>query len=179
MIELLVVVIIIGILVGIAIPQYSKTLETSKATDAAAQLALIANANRMFALDHNGKYAGYDSGRLTNSCNGGTCDASCSGNTPPACCLVTCRYLATADWDGKPYNYFVLNKSPGSCTVAACGGGAAPSANVVACAARVQSTDPVNPDRGTDAVPYISWGYVQDTNGVIGCFSGDTPAPPK
>ncbi len=72
LVELVVVVLIIGILGAVMIPGYSKSVETSKADDAAAIVSMIGQSNRMFRLDNNVYVA---NGTLANSMNGGTCTA--------------------------------------------------------------------------------------------------------
>jgi hypothetical protein len=151
-----------------------KTLETSKATDAVGQLQIIASANRMFYLDHNKIYA---SGLLDTACSlcggCGTCPNACSGATPPGCCLVACKYLPTADWDGKPYSFAAAGGSCGtwfSISYGQCGSGSTPSSNYVACSQR----KPGN--------AYSVWGYAVDTNGIYACTGIDphvgAPPPP-
>ena len=56
LIELLVVVLIIGILAAVAVPQYQKTIERSKATEAMSMLSSIAKAYQTYYLA-NGTYA--------------------------------------------------------------------------------------------------------------------------
>ena len=56
LIELLVVVLIIGILAAVAVPQYQKTIERSKATEAMSMLSSIAKAYQTYYLA-NGQYA--------------------------------------------------------------------------------------------------------------------------
>jgi prepilin-type N-terminal cleavage/methylation domain-containing protein len=81
LIELLVVVLILGVLASIGAPQYMKTVETSKATDAVGLVQMLANAQRMCIVD-----------------NGA---ASCGSRTN----LITRKYMADHDWNGAPYNY--------------------------------------------------------------------------
>ena len=77
-VELLVVVTIIGILAAVSIPQYVKTMETSKSDDAAALVQMIAVANRMYASDNSMTYV---NGPMTTAGVGGcTSLTSC----PPA-----------------------------------------------------------------------------------------------
>ena len=56
LIELLVVVLIIGILAAVAVPQYQKTIERSKATEALSMLSSVAKAYQTYYLA-NGQYA--------------------------------------------------------------------------------------------------------------------------
>ena len=56
LIELLVVVLIIGILAAVAVPQYQKVVERSKATEAMSMLSSIAKAYQVYYLA-NGEYA--------------------------------------------------------------------------------------------------------------------------
>ena len=88
LIELSVVVIIIAILASIGVPQYLKTVETSKATNAAGITYMIASANRMYALDN--PTVGLASGQMSNT------------NV-----LVTGNYLVPRDWSAaaSPYTY--------------------------------------------------------------------------
>ena len=81
LIELLVVVVIIGILATIAIPQYQKTIENSKATNAAGITHMIASANRMYNIDHPGSYTN----RAT---------------------LITNKYMIDQDWTHAAYAYY-------------------------------------------------------------------------
>jgi prepilin-type N-terminal cleavage/methylation domain-containing protein len=59
LVELLVVVLIIGILSSIALPQYQKAVERGKMTEAVVVLRAIANANQLFRMQ-NGRYANAD-----------------------------------------------------------------------------------------------------------------------
>ena len=146
--EIMVVIMLIGILTAVGVPQYLKTLETNKAEDAAAIVNMAATANRMYALDHSGTYA---SGTITNTCN----SASCAG-TGVACDIVACKYMAAADFDSKPYVIQV-----------GCASGA------VACASRRTGTGV----GATNSSPYTSWGYSVDANGIISRNTSDTPTP--
>lgn len=107
LIELMIVVLIIGILTTIAVPQYKKTVDTSRALDAIATLQMIANANRMYQLDNNA----YVSGFVNNSH-----------------ALVTRNYIATKaniDWSGE-WSFY-------SCNTSTCGGGGC-NGGIIACA---------------------------------------------
>ena len=105
LVELTVVVVIIGILAAIAIPQYQKTIETSKAANAAAITHMIATANRMYHIDNPGLYA---EGIIANGCG-----TDCAAATP-ACKLIACNYIAPRDWSAaaSPYTYSV---GPATC----------------------------------------------------------------
>jgi prepilin-type N-terminal cleavage/methylation domain-containing protein len=149
LVELLVVVLIIGILAGLSIPMYTKTLESSKAEDASGLVRMIGSTNRMFALDHNGTYA---NGALTDAC---TTDCAAAGTT--GCALIACKYLAAEAWTPKPYRYWA---GAGNC-----GAG-------TACGSRRQGSPP-----GTNSSPYKDWGYYMTQNGVVTPIGG-APAPP-
>lgn len=58
LIEILVVVIIVGILAGIAVPIFTKALEGNRARVAENNLRQIHTAERLWAIDHNGDYRG-------------------------------------------------------------------------------------------------------------------------
>ena len=156
LLELIVVILIIGILAAFAVPQYMKSLENNKADDAAALINMVATTNRMYALDHGGKYT---VGTLTSACsNQTTCPAS-GGDTDP-CSLVSCKYLAATDFNNKPYVIAAGNKA--NCLSWA---GA-----IVACGAR-RTTGP----NSTAQAPYSSWGYTVDDGGVV-TNQGGAPA---
>jgi type II secretion system protein G len=87
LIELLVVVMIIGILAFIGIPQYLKTVETSKAQDAQSMVNMIGQATRMYNLNNPGQWP--PAGQL-------------SGTHA----LVTGNYISQQDWGNLPYSYF-------------------------------------------------------------------------
>jgi len=106
LIELMVVVLIVGILAALSIPQYSKTVETAKADDAAATVKSLASAGRMFKLDH-GNYV--TDGVIDDSCN----SKCCFGDTNPVCAqtefdvcqLVACNYLGSAKYSTQAYAF--------------------------------------------------------------------------
>ena len=100
LIEMLVVVLIMGILASIGIPQYLKTVETSKATDALAVGQMLANTYRMFRIDNPGSTL---TGQITSACNAGACSAADS----TGCRLVRCSYIAQQNWDAGAYSYSV------------------------------------------------------------------------
>ena len=64
LIELVVVVMIIGVLAAFAIPQLMRTMESTKADDAAGIVKMIGTANRMYFVDK----GSYVSGTLTTAC---------------------------------------------------------------------------------------------------------------
>lgn len=57
LIELLVVVLIIGILAAIALPQYFKAVEKSRASEASTVLGAINHAQSIYNMSHPGQYA--------------------------------------------------------------------------------------------------------------------------
>ena len=56
LLEILIVVVIIGILAGLAIPKFNKTIETAKGKEAYVTLETLRTAERMYYLDNNGQY---------------------------------------------------------------------------------------------------------------------------
>lgn len=144
LIELLVVCLIIGILATMGLSQYAKSVETAKADDAFAFTQSIGAANRMYALDHGGRYL---EGTLSlTDCATGAVD-DCRTNTN-ACSLMWCGYLARQDLTPKPYNFCAGNAAT------ECGAGC--DGSMVACSFR----------RGTAASPYNTWGYTVTRQGV-------------
>ncbi|MEI7527454.1 MAG: type II secretion system protein [Elusimicrobiota bacterium] len=101
LIELMVVVLIIGTLAVISLSYYSKTVETSKATESVGLAQGVGNAYRVFQIDNPNWLL---SGQLSNACNAYTCATVPRGS---ACRMLACGYVATQDWDNSPYNYFV------------------------------------------------------------------------
>lgn len=153
LIELVVVVLIIGILASFGIPQYLKTVESSKADDAVSTINMIGTTNKMFALDHSGSYA---VGQFTAACGSGSCASPWT-----ACDLVYCKYLADQDWATRPYDYYACNGAVSG----ACGGMG--GGNQVSGAKR----------KAVAASPYNSWGYTMNTSGVITGYGTQVPAP--
>ena len=153
LIELLVVVLIVGILMTLGIPQYTKTIESSKADAAAATVKMIGQANRMYKLDR-GAYA---TGAFSDLCNSKSCDSSTD-----ACQLVACKYLASQKWSLLDYAYYAKDTR---CPII--------SGEVVACAKRDISA----------RSPYNSWAYTMDGNSEMKGHSAETnqmpPAPPN
>ncbi|HNW45736.1 MAG TPA: prepilin-type N-terminal cleavage/methylation domain-containing protein [Elusimicrobiales bacterium] len=155
LVELLVVVIILGILATISVPQYLKTVEVSKASDAAAMVATIGNANRMYNMDRPGAPV---NGQILTSCNTASCTV---GATTSACQLVACKYLAPSPWGtattGLPYNYYVCNGATG---------GACCVAGSVACAKRKDGHG-----------DYTTWGYTIDSSGACATLAAGVNNP--
>lgn len=155
LVELLVVVLIIGVLSAVMIPQYNKTVEVSKADDAAAIVAMIGQANRMFQIDNNTYVS---DGDLVDGMSGTTCVA----NPTNVSQLVACRYLADRRWSGLAYTYRAGK-------TVTCGLPAPPG---IACAKR---------DSAAQA-PFSTWGYVMSGAGVVKCYRNggeDTTCNPK
>ncbi len=153
LIELLVVVLIMGILASVGVPQYLKTVETSRASDAISIGHMLANAYRMYKID---RPAASDnlSGYVTDNCNSG----NCVDTDRTACRLVRCKYVATQQWGTGPggqssYVYQVGQTS--------CGGGAA-------CTRR----------NGGNS-PYSGWNYSFDMNGRCTANGSGVPSCPR
>lgn len=161
--ELLVTVMIIGVLAAFAVPQYMKSLETTKADDAVGMAKMAATANRMYALDHGNVFA---AGLINSACN----SAACSTTATDPCNLVACKYLAAQNWDQKAY---ILTAYDGT---AAAGSSCnsltfVSSAKWAACATRRTGGSP-----GTDTAPYNAWGYAVDVGGNVVIRTG-SPTP--
>jgi len=156
LLELLVVVLIIGILSALSIPQYNKTVESAKADDAGGVVKMIGQTNRMFRLD-NGNYV--SNGTLSDTCN----SATCVNGSFDRCQLIACNYLASQKWTDQPY-YFQAGRSVSCGLSSSCG-----AATAIACARRQGGSS-----------PYSSWGYIFCSDGTIAYDTGSTgpPAPP-
>ena len=167
LVELLVVCLIIGILAAFAIPKYLASMEGSKADSAAGLVKMVASANKMYAVDHNGVYT---AGHLTNACNSvGTCTPGGSPGPDPVCNLVACKYLASNDFNSMPYAAYTCDGATGACP---CGKSSGTGNNATACVMRVNGASP-----GTSNTPYTQWGYVMDVFGRVTCEpSGATGA---
>ena len=160
LLELIVVVLIIGILAAFAVPSYMKSVENSKADDAVALVTMISTTNRMYALDHGGTYTTTE---ITNACNTETaCPAS--GGTGAGCSLVSCKYLAADNYDGKPYRSYP--RSPAAAST--CAGS---SGNWSGCVER-RTTGAGS----TTIAAYQAWGYTADGSGVV-VNRGGAPTP--
>lgn len=163
LVELLVVVLIIGILAAFAIPQYLRSVETSKADDAVSLANMVATTNRMYALDHANAFA---VGEITSACNTAAC---AGGSPPPGCDLVGCKYLAQQDFDKKPYR--VAADNPGANTVCNAAPFNMPAAGA-SCVIRRSGSTP-----GTNISPYTTWGYYVTSAGVVTKVGTNTPDP--
>jgi prepilin-type N-terminal cleavage/methylation domain-containing protein len=153
LIEMLVVVLIIGILAAVAIPQYLKSVETTKADDAVALVNMIGTTNKMFALDHSNAYV---NGAMPTATDTGCGNLACptAGPYTNGCTLVWCKYLADQNFGSKPYNLYACDPAA-ACTT----GGAGKTAGA---------------QRKSGA--YSAWGYAVDGSGVITSY-GSAPTP--
>lgn len=150
LVELVVVVLIIGVLSTIAIPQYMKTMETSRAEMGQSLIVRVASANRMYQAEK----GAYVEGKISNSCNAATCP-----DTNPQCSLVGCGYLAKQDFDSHHYVVFAGNS-------AACGDGVITGLIGVGCGRRRRTTD-TPAKNGTLQTTYKDWGYNVDSSGLV------------
>lgn len=153
LIELMVVVLIIGILASVGVPQYLKTVESSRASDAVATGHMLANAYRMYKVDRPAAFENL-SGFVTDTCNSGICQDT----DRTACRLVRCKYVAAQQWGtgpGGPSSYVYQVGQ------ASCGGDAA-------CTRR----------NGGNA-PYNSWQYSFGMDGRCSATGTGVPACPR
>jgi prepilin-type N-terminal cleavage/methylation domain-containing protein len=157
LIELIIVVLIIGILASFGVPQYLRTVETSKADDAVSTMNMIGTTNKMFALDHAGVYA-VGQFPTDGPCATGACAAPWT-----ACDLVYCKYLADQSWNTRPYDYWACDGAAGT----TCGGMTDPGPGSPVAAVNRK-------DSASDS--YANWGYTMNTSGVITLQNG-APAP--
>lgn len=153
LIELLVVVLIVGVLAAMGLTQYTKTMESARSDDALATAQSIANANRMYALDHNGTYL---AGNLSGCAPDGA-STTCNGTAASACDLLYCNYLARQDLrtseNGGPKTY-IFQAADGAAT-----------GNVAARANRLGAAD----------APYNTWGFTVTRMGVATAVGTDQP----
>lgn len=167
--ELMVVITIIGILAGFAIPQYLKTIENSRADDAAALMNMVATTNRMYALDHPtaalGGGNGYVRGQLTTACGAG----ACLGDASSPCELVRCKYLTAQDFDSKCWGVYADNPTAG---MVACSGIGGAVLGTAACTSRKTAAFSGNSTCISSAGGYSAWQYSVTTNGVIASVGG-------
>lgn len=156
--ELIIVILIIGVLASMAVPQYLRTVEVGKFDDATAMVNMIGTTNRMFALDHNGFYT---TGQFTAACGTTACPTSVTATQTNPCVLVWCRYLTDQDWANRPWDFFACNGSAaGSCSGIGSG-------NLTAVGRR----------KTTAASPYSTWQLMLATNGTITSAGTDVPTP--
>ena len=180
LIELLVVVLIVGILAAFSIPQYLKSMETSRADNGAALMNMVATANRMYAVDH--PATGYLTGALTNCA--AAVPTPCDANPTNPCNLVWCGYLASQNFNANPYSLCAAANA--ACPAACSSHGAA---GTVACAQRRgtagSATCPAGASNCTTNAFYQAWGYAVDLTGLPTCYPSATTAcagasdPPK
>jgi prepilin-type N-terminal cleavage/methylation domain-containing protein len=189
LVELMVTVLILGILVAIAIPQYLKSVEVAKANAAAARTSILAGAVRSYLADFPMMTGFQGNGPLNNACAAQCCydgNNLCHnpGNTAPPnadpCQLVACGYITMHDFDCQPYLYYVGN-----------GAGSLPCSGVSAYACAQRQTPGgggvcQSPSAESNSTPYKGWGYyvmaAAPTNGD-GCLcpnpnGGANGAPP-
>ena len=172
LIELLVVILIVGILAAIGYPQYLRTMEVSKANDAVALVTMAGNADRMYAVDHNGNYV--QGGVIDDSCDSASCGGATAGY--PTCDLVACGYMAHDNYSEKDYI-----PTMGNCPPTTSNPYCHPLATVNRC---TSSTTGCNcTSNCTSVSPYTGWGYSIDSNSCILCPTFDgvlgsgTPPP--
>ncbi|HAF94752.1 MAG: hypothetical protein A2X34_09100 [Elusimicrobia bacterium GWC2_51_8] len=148
LIELVVVVAILGILAAVALPQYQKTVETSKATNAIGIANMIASASRMFFMG-NGVYVSGSFDTCTNP------PGPCVSGGTSACNLIACNYLVSQDWTNAAYSYSALNPGPGGGII-------------------VQATRKSGASPGTSNLAYQDWGYTFSTTASPACAKTGT-----
>lgn len=183
MIELLVVLLIIAVVALMAMPQFQKSAESTRADEAVSNVQILGTTNRIYFLDK-AVYAGcqpgvgscsnYSPGPL-NSCQmRGPCNCNAlmgSGNNcGDPCTLMFCGYMASQDFSQAPYLYFASDGSVNQADPCGLSASGAPNGFYVACAKRNLNTG-----------PYAGWGYTVDVNGTIQAWpttNGPPPAPP-
>ncbi len=157
LVELVVVVLIVGILAAYGVPQYLRTVETSKADDIVSLVNMVGTTNKMFALDHGNVYV---TGQFTAGCGPGTCPTG-AGPFTNACALVWCKYLADQNFAVKAYDVY------------ACDGNTSSS-----CATLGSGNFTAGARRKTGASsPYDTWGFTMNTSGVITAYGTTPPTP--
>ena len=166
-VELLVVIIIIGTLAAISIPQYAKSIESSRADYAAATVAMLGRANRMFRID-NGRYA---DGQFADSC-----PAQCPNplTSPDACALFQCKYLPSLEFVSKGYDYRVVPGGAQNCGLTQRSVAKNTTGVYLACGKRCTGASPCSTN-----VKYTSWGYAVDSAGVVHAWGSGTSMPPE
>ncbi|MBI4370556.1 MAG: prepilin-type N-terminal cleavage/methylation domain-containing protein [Elusimicrobia bacterium] len=155
--EVMVVIVIIGILAVIGVPQYTKTVETSKSDEAQSLLQLVYSANKMYMI--NNCPSSQDCYRVgTINCGTGadtgddlTDDTSCADSDPQ-------KYTQNYNDPVRSYIYYAANSGSAS--------------TYVVCAKRTNGASP-----GTDASPYKNWRYKITTDGVLCGYPSTAPLP--
>lgn len=167
-VELLVVVVLIAILTVLAVTQFLKSSEVSRAGRAIDSMNQILAAQHMYTLSKPGQ-APTVVGPISNTCNANT---ACGAGG--ACDLVNCSFLAKRDWDSSDYNLYVLNPNNTAADAGICGFGMPAGAVApVGCAARrVCGVGGVTTNCAQASSPYASWGYVVDSTGALFSVGG-------
>lgn len=168
LLELLTVVIIIGILAALSIPQYTRSLESAKADDAAAVVKMIGTTNRMFQLDNDQ----YVTGLITGSCTG-NCPSPIP-TSPDVCTLVQCRYLSQQDFASKGYTFRAIAGGAQSCGLTTRSTAKTTTNRYVACAKRCSGAPPC-----TTTLKFQVWGYAMDDAGALHAFGAAGNMPPE
>ncbi|MBP7216329.1 MAG: prepilin-type N-terminal cleavage/methylation domain-containing protein [Candidatus Omnitrophica bacterium] len=95
LIELIIVVIIIGVLATLALPQFLSAVERARGGKARNAVGLISKAEKMRASDNNGAYVARTNATLNTACATGP-----TGNGLELSCFVEMDEIAAdADWD--------------------------------------------------------------------------------
>ena len=154
LIELLVTVLIVGVLASIAVPQYMKSVEVSKANAASARAAILAGAVRSYLTDFPMVTNFTSAGPLSDVCSQECCydGSKCTTGLGDPCQLVACGYITERAFDCQPYLYYVGNSNGLPCS-----GGAA-----YACAQRQTpggGGSCASSSAETSWAPYNGWGY--------------------
>lgn len=152
LIELLVVVLIAGILASIAVPQFTKTVETAGARDAQVGVQAIAAAVRMAKMEHYNLSTSQNQVYPNLSGSGAACPTNTS-TLLSAGALSSCGYLGPMNYN-KRYVFYACNGGGSGC----CSGG-----STYACATHISGD-------------YSSWGYKVNSSGV--CSAVGTNVPP-
>ncbi|MBI2069254.1 MAG: prepilin-type N-terminal cleavage/methylation domain-containing protein [Elusimicrobia bacterium] len=103
LIELLVVLIIMGTLVGISVPMYTKTVETSRAEEAQALMNAVYAANRMYVINNCPTGLNCYCNPLITS----DCDAAQAGTQS----LVSLNYVPNLNAPARSYSYCAANNA--------------------------------------------------------------------
>ncbi len=154
LIELLVVMLIVGILAAFAIPQYTSTMEHSKAMGAVGLVNMVGAANKMYALNN----LIYTKGIIKNgtTCLVGTWLANYPEN------LVACKYLAAQNWDTNPYQAASVDPTSGGCPFGGVGGGGGGGGSKLLACVKRQNGSGI----------YANWGYTMADDGTITTVGG-------